>query len=302
MLKPLLKEYTYYLKVTKGLSKNTIISYENDISDYLEFLDVNYHIKLMEQVKKEHIQNYLARLKRQNLQPKSITRKLSSIRSFHQYLLVEREITENFVTQIPKPKTSKALPVVLNIEEVELLIDATSGKNTPLELRNRAMLELAYGAGLRVSELIGLDIADLHLNMALVKILGKGSKERIVPLGEEAVVALRNYLGDARLKMKPLDKEAVFVNNSGKRISRIGFYKLIQTLALKAGIDKQISPHTLRHSFATHLLENGADLRAVQELLGHEDIMTTENYTHISKRHLQAAYEAAHPRANIEKE
>ncbi len=302
MLKPLLKEYTYYLKVTKGLSKNTIVSYENDISDYLDFLDENYHIKLMEQVKKEHIQNYLARLKRQKLQPKSITRKLSSIRTFHQYLLLEHEITENLVTQIPKPKTPKSLPVVLNIEEVERLLEATNGKNTPLELRNRAMVELAYGAGLRVSELTGLDIADLHLNMALVKILGKGNKERIVPLGEEAVMSLRNYLGDARLKLKPLDKEAVFVNNSGNRISRVGFYKLIQTLAIKAGIEKPISPHTLRHSFATHLLENGADLRAVQELLGHEDIMTTENYTHISKRHLQSAYEGAHPRANMEKQ
>jgi len=302
MLEPLLKEYTYYLKVTKGLSKNTIASYANDIKDYLAFLENNYHIKLMEKVTKEQIQNYLLRLKRQQLLPKSITRKLSSIRSFHQYLLLEKEITENLVLSIPKPKTPKSLPVVLNIEEIERLLEVSTGKNTPLDIRNRALLELAYGAGLRVSELIDLDLADLHLNMALVNVLGKGNKERIVPLGQEAVVALRNYLGGARMKLNPVDREAVFVNRKGKRLSRVGFYKLIQTLSVKAKIEKPISPHTLRHSFATHLLENGADLRAVQELLGHEDILTTENYTHISKRHLQDVYETAHPRANIGKE
>lgn len=302
MLKQTLKEYIYYLRVTKGLSVNTIAAYERDISDYIQFLETNYELKFMAQVRKEHLQNYILRLKRLKLVPKSISRKLSSIRSFHNYLIIEKELSENLVLQIPKPKTAKSLPVVLNIEEIERLLAVSEASDEPLNLRNRAMLELAYGAGLRVSELIGLNIEDLHLNMSLVRIIGKGNKERIVPLGEESVAALRNYLINSRMKLVPLDKEALFLNNTGKRISRVGFFKLIKSMAKKAGIEKPISPHTLRHSFATHLLENGADLRAVQELLGHEDIMTTENYTHISKQHLQKAYQGAHPRAHQRKE
>ncbi len=301
MLRQLVKEYTYYLRVTKGLSKNTIAAYEHDISDYVTFLETNYCFKFMREVKREHLQNYLSRLKRLKLGSKTISRKLSSIRSFHNYLIQEKELTENVVLRIPKPRTAKALPVVLNIEEIERLLATLDDGNQPLVLRNRAMLELAYGSGLRVSELVGLDISDLHLNMGLVRIVGKGDKERIVPLGEEAVVALRNYLVDSRLKLSPVDKDALFINAFGKRMSRVGFFKLVKNLAKKAKIEKPISPHTLRHSFATHLLENGADLRAVQELLGHEDIMTTENYTHISKRHLKDAYQAAHPRATSER-
>ncbi|MBU1145456.1 MAG: site-specific tyrosine recombinase XerD [Firmicutes bacterium] len=298
MLQSYLKEYTYYLRITKNLSKNTIICYEHDILDYLIFLEENYHIKTMDLVEKQHILNYVIRLKRKNMVSKSITRKLSSIRSFHQYLLFEKIIDDNIVKKIPKPKTQKLLPVVLNIEETERLITCSHGKETPLDLRNTAMIEIAYGAGLRVSELVDLKLSDLHLNVNLVKIIGKGNKERIVPLGDESVKALRKYIVEGRPFLHPIQAEVLFVNKSGARLSRIGFYKMIQTLAKKANIEKQISPHTLRHSFATHLLENGADLKSVQELLGHEDILTTENYTHISKKHLQDAYESAHPRAN----
>ncbi|MDD4184662.1 MAG: site-specific tyrosine recombinase XerD [Candidatus Izemoplasmatales bacterium] len=300
MLKILLKEYVYYLRNEKGLSKNTILSYENDIKDYLEFIGQNYNLKRMEQVEKKHLQNYVLKLKRQAMVPSSITRKLSSIRSFHKYLLLEKEVTENIASKVQKPKTPKSLPVVLNLEEIERLLNSAIGEGKPSDLRNVAMLELAYGSGLRVTELIGLRLVDLHLNMGFVKITGKGNKERIVPLGEEAIIALRNYLSFSRQKQKPLDKDSVFLNNRGKQISRVGFFKVIQTLAKKAAIDKQISPHTLRHSFATHLIENGADLKAVQELLGHEDILTTENYTHISKKHLVDAYSNAHPRARKE--
>jgi integrase/recombinase XerD len=254
----------------------------------------------MEQVEKKHLQNYVLKLKRQAMVPSSITRKLSSIRSFHKYLLLEKEVTENIASKVQKPKTPKSLPVVLNLEEIERLLNSAIGEGKPSDLRNVAMLELAYGSGLRVTELIGLRLVDLHLNMGFVKITGKGNKERIVPLGEEAIIALRNYLSFSRQKQKPLDKDSVFLNNRGKQISRVGFFKVIQTLAKKAAIDKQISPHTLRHSFATHLIENGADLKAVQELLGHEDILTTENYTHISKKHLVDAYSNAHPRARKE--
>ncbi|HOP57104.1 MAG TPA: site-specific tyrosine recombinase XerD [Bacillota bacterium] len=300
MLKNLEKEYIYYLRVTKGLAPNTILSYSNDVSDYLTFLETNYQLKTPRAITKEHIQNYLARLKRKGMDPKSVTRKLSALRSFHQYLMQEREVDENLVVKIPKPKTTKSLPVVLNTDEIGRLLEAARGKGSSLDYRNVAIIELAYGSGLRVSELTDLEISDLHLNMALVNITGKGNKERIVPLGGEAIVALRNYLGNARQKMNPKNREAVFVNRQGEKLSRVGLFKLIRSLALKAGIDKPISPHTLRHTFATHLLENGADLRSVQELLGHEDILTTETYTHISRRHMTEEYEKAHPRARKE--
>jgi len=302
MLDQLLKEYLYYLRITKNLAKNTIVSYERDIRDYQEFLDKNYHITRPDQIEKQHVVNFIAKLKRDEISAKSIARKISAIRSYHKYLQTEKMIDDNVVKTVPQPRMEKSLPVVLNIEEIEALLTASKAGGSLLDQRNNAMIELAYGSGLRVSELIGLDIADLHLNMGFVKILGKGSKERIVPLGENSIIALRKYLADARPLIHPKNKEILFVNKNGTRISRVGFYKIMQTLAAKAHIDKSISPHTLRHSFATHLLENGADLRAVQELLGHEDILTTENYTHISKQHLQEAYEAAHPRASGKKE
>ncbi len=298
MINGILKEYVYYLKITKNLSKNTIISYQNDLRDYLDFIDKNYHINRPDQITKQHALNYLNHLKRAELAGKTIARKLSAIKSFHHYLLSEKMVDENIILSISQPKIAHPLPVVLNLDEVERLIASAQGENKILDLRNVAMVELAYGSGLRVSELIQLKISDLHLINGVVKVLGKGSKERIVPLGENAIIAIRRYLVDSRPLIHPEGKDMLFVNKNGQKLSRVGFYKIIQSLAEKAHIEKSISPHTLRHSFATHLLENGADLRAVQELLGHEDIMTTENYTHISKHHLQEAYESAHPRAN----
>jgi len=298
LINGILKEYVYYLKITKNLSKNTIISYQNDLRDYLDFIDKNYHINRPDQITKQHALNYLNHLKRAELAGKTIARKLSAIKSFHHYLLSEKMVDENIILSISQPKIAHPLPVVLNLDEVERLIASAQGENKILDLRNVAMVELAYGSGLRVSELIQLKISDLHLINGVVKVLGKGSKERIVPLGENAIIAIRRYLVDSRPLIHPEGKDILFVNKNGQKLSRVGFYKIIQSLAEKAHIEKSISPHTLRHSFATHLLENGADLRAVQELLGHEDIMTTENYTHISKHHLQEAYESAHPRAN----
>jgi len=298
LIESVLKEYVYYLKITKNLAKNTIISYQNDLQDYLAFIDKNYHLSRPDLITKQHALNYLNHLKRAELAGKSIARKLSAIKSFHQYLLSEKMVDENIIKSISQPKMTHPLPVVLNIDEVERLLEAAKGIGKILDLRNVAMIELAYGSGLRVSELINLKISDLHLINGVVKVLGKGSKERIVPLGENAIIAIRTYLVDSRPLIHPEGKDVLFVNKNGSKLSRVGFYKIIQTIATTAKIEKSISPHTLRHSFATHLLENGADLRAVQELLGHEDIMTTENYTHISKQHLQEAYQSAHPRAN----
>jgi integrase/recombinase XerD len=298
LLENYLKEYLYYLKITKNLAKNTIESYHHDLSDYLSFIDKNYHLTQFNQVTHQQALNYLNHLKRAELSSRSIARKLSAIKSFHHYLVSEKLVDENIFRNISQPKVAVKLPVVLNLDEIDRLLLAAKGDNKILDIRNLAMIELAYGSGLRVSELMNLKISDLHLTNSMVKIVGKGNKERIVPLGENAIISLRKYLVDSRPMIHPEGKDILFVNKNGRKLSRVGFYKIIQTLSQNANIDKPISPHTLRHSFATHLLENGADLRAVQELLGHEDILTTENYTHISKHHLQEAYESAHPRAN----
>ncbi len=298
MLMNYLKEYLYYLKITKNLAKNTIMSYERDLNDYLDFLTKNYGIKDYNLITKDQITNYLKSLSRKDIKASSITRKISSIHSFHKYLTNENLVDNDVSEKIRKPKTKKNLPIVLNLPEINAIINLTYEFTNPLGIRNTALLELAYGSGLRVSELLDLEISDLHLNQGLVRIIGKGNKERIVPLGEQAIIALRNYIVNARPKLSPKNSNILFVNKFGESLSRVGFYKVIQQLADKANINKKISPHTFRHSFATHLLENGANLRSVQELLGHEDIMTTENYTHVSKAHLRKIYNNAHPRAD----
>ncbi|MBI9010219.1 MAG: site-specific tyrosine recombinase XerD [Tenericutes bacterium] len=302
MLKGNLKEYIYYLKITKNLAKNTIESYERDLLEYISFLEKNYNFKFFDQVTKQEVDNFIRSLARKKTSPKSITRKISSIHSFHRYLLEEKLVEKDVIARVKKPKTAKTLPVVLNIEEIDCFIEASNGSGKALDLRNRAMVELAYGSGLRVSELLDIKISDLHLNMNLINITGKGNKERIVPLGEESVFAIRKYLIEARGNLNPKNSEILFVNKSGNKLSRVGFYKIIKVIAEKANIQKDMSPHTLRHSFATHLLENGANLRSVQELLGHEDIMTTEIYTHITKVRIRKEYESKHPRANGKKE
>ena len=297
MLKVSLKEYIYYLKITKNLSRNTIDSYQRDLKEYISFIEKNYDFSRFSEINKKHIDNFIRSLSRKKISPKSITRKISSIHSFHKYLLEEKIVDADVTLRIKKPVTPKTLPTVLNLDEIEKFIEASNGSGKPLDLRNRAMIELAYGSGLRVSELLDLQISDLHLNMNLVNITGKGNKERIVPLGEESVFAIRNFLVEGRHKLNPKNRELLFLNKNGEKLSRIGFYKIIKNIAGKADISKKISPHTLRHSFATHLLENGANLRSVQDLLGHEDIMTTEIYTHVTRKHIQKEYELKHPRA-----
>lgn len=298
MLDTYLKEYIYYLKVTKNLSKNTIHSYERDLKAYIQFIKDNYHFRDLNQISKEHIQNFSRSLSRKNNSNSTITRKLSSIRSFHRYLTSENIVDKDISRKIRKPKTKKSLPTVLNIQEIDRMIDLTYQSEDALSLRNQALIELAYGSGLRVSELLNLHISDLHLNKSLVNILGKGNKERIIPINENAVLALKKYIIEARPLLKAKKADILFVNKFGNPLSRVGFFKLIKKLAEEAEIQKVVSPHTLRHSYATHLLENGADLRTVQELLGHEDILTTENYTHVSKKRLAKVYNNAHPRAN----
>jgi len=301
MLKRLLKEYGYYLKITKGLASNAISSYITDLNEYVLFLEKNYVIKDPEVITKQHIRNFIARLKRKHNTPSSISRKMSAIRSFHKYLLIEKLVTSNVRLGVNLPKKEKKLPTILSVEEVDALMVAADG-DEPLEIRNRAMLELLYGSGLRISELLELKLSNLHLNMGFLNIIGKGNKERIVPIGAEGAYALKRYIDKSRPYLKKVPGDIVFVNGRGSQISRVGFYKVLKKLTLKAGIMKEVSPHTLRHSFASHLLENGVDLRVVQELLGHEDISTTQIYTHISKKQLQKVYEEFHPRSGNKEE
>jgi integrase/recombinase XerD len=260
------------------------------------FIIKNYAISDPNKITKQHIRNFIARLKRKNSTASSVARKMSAIRSFHKYLLMEKLVDTNVALGVSLPKKQQKLPVVLSVEEVDALMVAADGDH-PLELRNKAMLELLYGSGLRISELLALTLKDLHINMGFLNVWGKGNKERIVPVGAEAGYALKRYLEAGRPQLKKIPGDILFVNNRGKAISRVGFYKVLKTLTVKAGITKDVSPHTLRHSFASHLLENGVDLRVVQELLGHEDISTTQIYTHISKQQLQKVYEEFHPRS-----
>ena len=296
MLKRLLKEYEYYLKITKGLSANSISSYVTDLTEYVEFIDKNYAIMDPARITKQHIRNFIARLKRKKSSSSSVSRKMSAIRSFHKFLLQEKLVATNVALGVKLPKKKKQLPTVLSVEEVDALMVAASGDD-PLELRNRAMLEILYGSGLRITELLELRLSDLHLNMGFLNVTGKGNKERIVPVGAEAAYALKQYLDKGRPKLKKQPGDILFVNSRGTSLSRVGFYKVLKLITKKAGITKDVSPHTLRHSFASHLLQNGVDLRVVQELLGHEDISTTQIYTHITKQQLQQVYEEFHPRA-----
>lgn len=258
-------------------------------------------IKDPNNITKQHIRNFIARLKRKHNTPSSISRKMSAIRSFHKYLLLEKLVSHNVSLGISLPKKQKKLPVVLNVEEIDALMVAADG-DEPLEIRNRAMLEVLYGCGLRISELLALRLSDLHINMGFINVYGKGNKERIVPIGLEAVYALKQYIDKGRPKLKKVPGDILFVNTRGSEISRVGFYKVLKNLTFKAGIMKEVSPHTLRHSFASHLLDNGVDLRVVQELLGHEDISTTQVYTHISKQKLKEVYEQYHPRSGNKEE
>lgn len=293
----LLNDYAFYLRNERGLSENTLQAYVKDLSQYKDFLEKHHKLSNVNRIEKKHVESFLKSLKSRKLDAKSIARKLTAIKNFHQYLLAEREIDEDVTKSIPSPKIEKKLPAVLSIDEVVVLLESIN-KTTPLGLRNLALIELIYGSGLRVTELLNIRLEDLHLQQGYVLVTGKGSKQRMVPISDMAVIAIRNYMVEARLELIKIKTSNLFVNKSGKPLSRVGFFKTLKKLALDAKLNPDhISPHTLRHSFATHLLENGMDLRTLQSLLGHEDISTTQIYTHISQKRIKEVYNEAHPRA-----
>ena len=269
----LLSDYEYYLKIERAMSPNTVASYCSDVKKFAEF-----HNDALEKADPDAVISYLS--SRKKLSERSQARLLSSLRSFYDWLILEKIIDENPCDKVDMPKLGVYLPTVLSVEEVEAIIDSVQREDW-FGLRDKAILEVLYGCGLRVSEAVELKISGVYLDEGFLRVIGKGNKERLVPLGEMAGDALRNYL-DSR--PAPADAEAddvLFLNRFGKRFSRVSMFNLVKKQALAAGITKELSPHTFRHSFATHLVENGADLRVVQEMLGHESITTTEVYTHI---------------------
>lgn len=292
-----LREFHYYLISELHLSSNTWKNYESDVEKYISFLVKNYKIKMPNEIQLKHVQSFISSLSRHNIKPSSQSRKISAIKSFHKFLMKEKYVTSNVAATVDLPKQVKKLPTVLSIKEVDMLLD-TLNTETPLETRNKAMIELAYASGLRVSELVGLKLSDLHLDAGFVQIHGKGNKERIVPVGEIAIDSLNFYLENARSQLIKKHTDCVFINGrDGNQMTRQAFFLIIKDKVKQAGIKKEISPHKLRHSFASHLLKNGVDLRLIQELLGHEDISTTERYTHLQNEDMIKTYEHAHPRA-----
>ncbi|MFC4022879.1 site-specific tyrosine recombinase XerD [Oceanobacillus longus] len=297
MLKHAIEDFFHFLQIERGLSDNTLQSYGRDLKHYMECIEKSRQKQAWEAVSRNDIMDFLYILKDEGKSSSTISRHVSAIRTFHQFLIREQIVTHDASLHIETPKKERKLPDVLSQNEVDRLLDIQ--KNTALAVRNKAMLELLYATGLRVTELITLKVSDLHLTMGFVQCLGKGSKERIVPLGDVAKSATENYLESSRQKLVKNNKQetALFVNQHGRPLSRQGFWKILKSLVQDAGINKTITPHTLRHSFATHLLENGADLRVVQEMLGHADISTTQIYTHVTKTRLKDMYKAYHPRA-----
>ncbi len=292
----LLEDFMYYSAVERGLSANTLESYRRDLIAYLDFLETR-GVRHVADTDRSSIVLFVQHLKKTGRATSTVARHMASIRAFYGFLAQERKISFDPSRDVEVPKMERRLPHFLSGEDVERLLLAPDSA-TPIGLRDRAMLELLYATGLRVSELISLNESDVNFAASFIRAFGKGSKERIIPFGEMARRAMTDYLQRARRQMirSPIE-EALFVNHLGERMSRQGFWKVIKKHARTAGITQPLTPHTLRHSFATHLLDNGADLRSVQEMLGHADISTTQIYTHVSRKRLQDVYRDSHPRA-----
>ena len=284
-----------YLSIERGLAQNTIISYRYDLIKYVSFLKKK-KINSFNQTNKVLVKNYFVYLRGKDLKINSISRNLVAVKMLYRFLLMEGYIEEDVTSLIEFPRVSKKLPYVLSLREINLLLDEDNFKGK-LGLRNRAVLELLYATGMRVSELIYLKINDINMENRMLKCLGKGSKERIIPFGDKAHQSLNLYLDRLRPKLvKNPGENTLFLNSRGERFSRQGVFYLVKLYTQKAKIEKKVTPHTLRHTLATHLIENGADLRSVQEMLGHSDISTTQIYTHVSRKWVSEEYYRAFPR------
>lgn len=286
-----IEEYLNYIVFEKGLSDRTKNSYQNDLNVYKEFLN-NRNKNSINSITDKNIKDFLK--ERSNEESTTIAHNLTVIKNFHSYLYKQNIVSKDISEFIDRPKLKKALPKTLSIEDIDKLLDIEL--DSPFAYRNKAMLELMYATGLRISELINLELNDINLLEGSLKVMGKGSKERFVPIGDYAIKYLKLYL-DNRSELVKTNTNKLFLNNHGKPISRQGFFKILKKLLHEKGLNEEASPHTLRHSFATHLINRGADLRSVQEMLGHSDISTTRIYTEINDENVKNEYKKYHPRS-----
>ena len=288
-------DFINFLSIERNLADNTIEAYATDLVNYVDYL-CSQGINDYNKIEHSHISTYIVSLNKTNYSSFSIARKLSAIRMFHRFLLGENITSKNCAEDIHFPKLAQRLPIVINQFEIERLLDQPDISHK-LGLRDRALLEFAYATGVRVSELISVKLSDLMFEQQLIKVIGKGSKMRIIPIGESAIYFVSEYCEKSRLLLKkPETNDTLFLNHFGKGLSRMGFWKIFKKYVIKAGLTKSVTPHTIRHSFATHLIEGGADLRAVQEMLGHVSISSTQIYTHLDREYLKEVHRTFHPR------
>lgn len=296
-----LLRYLQFIKLEKNLSENSVLSYKNDLKRYLRFVAQDLRIQDLKGVTLQHIEQYLEELAAMDLSASTIARNISSIRGFHEFAVVENLAKANPAELIELPRKAKNLPEVLNPEEITAIID-TPNRETDAGIRNAAIMETLYATGMRVSELTSLELDSLFFEIGFIRVIGKGNKERLVPVGEIAQSALEHYIEVVRPRFlndkKPEKaKNKIFLSQRGNPLSRMSIWNIVNSAAERAGVEKNVYPHIFRHSFATHLLEGGADLRAVQEMLGHSSIITTEIYTHVDRSLLHQVHKEFHPRA-----
>ena len=301
-MKEHIESFLNYLKVERGFSENTLLAYRNDLYQLTEFVE--------EEAAKQNVApswadfsrqvmlSYLLNLKERGYAATTVARKVAAAKSFFAFLVAEDRVKENPTRDVPSPKIGKSLPKPISISQVRRLLEEPARRSTPEAKRDKAMLELLYASGMRVSELISLNEGDVDIQGGYVRCFGKGHKERMIPIYEQAALAVKEYREQVRLNLlRDPDDKALFLNLRGDRLTRQGFWQILKGYAKAAGLETEITPHTLRHSFATHMLNGGADLRSVQELLGHANISTTQIYTHLTSEHVRRTYEKSHPRA-----
>jgi integrase/recombinase XerD len=295
----LIKNFKNYLKIERNLSQNTITSYLFDLQKLNIFLQENNFSSNPSHIKESTLKKFVYKISKE-IKPSSQARIISGIKRFFDFLILENILNENPLENIETPKIGSKLPTTLTVKEIDKLIDSIDIKSKN-KIRNKAIIEILYSCGLRVSELITLKVSDLYFNESIIKVTGKGNKERFVPISKGAINYIEKYLNEVRIfqKIKKGSEDTLFLNERGNGLSRVMIYIILNDLKIKAEINKKIGPHTLRHSFATHLLENGADLITIQNMLGHENIVTTERYLHVNRKHLVESISKYHPRNDM---
>ncbi|MFC2033829.1 site-specific tyrosine recombinase XerD [Chloroflexota bacterium] len=301
-MKEYIRTFLNYLTVEKGFSENTFAAYHNDLSQLVSIFEEDANEKGItlswDSFNRQAMLSYLLKLKERNYAATTVARKVAATKSFFGFMVAEGKLKENPTDNISSPNVGRSLPKPVSVSQVRLLLEQPAKLSTPEAKRDRAMLELLYASGMRVSELISLNMSDVDISNDFVRCFGKGNKERIIPIYRRASLTVEEYIKEARPHIvRSDDEKAMFLNRRGERLTRQGFWQILKGYAKLANLDEEITPHTLRHSFATHMLSGGADLRAVQELLGHANISTTQVYTHLTSEHVRRTYEKSHPRA-----